>query len=218
MDQALKNYATETFPKYEKEDTGKDILDGKMDPFQKTKVCEIKKNKFCLATSSCPDSKKDEKKFFVGHSILYYVNKDDPRGSQPKNPENDPQFKNWEKAVQKWAVDQKDIDKEDVPADSCKSEDFGTSASSVTVSISSPNDGDTLTGSTIPIKAAISANLEIKKITLYINGNEITSSTDSSFSYNYSTPSGENAIDIRVTAEDKDGNTASDGIRINTSI
>jgi 1A family penicillin-binding protein len=218
MDQALKNYATETFPKYEKEDTGKDILDGKMDPFQKTKVCEIKKNKFCLATSSCPDSKKDEKKFFVGHSILYYVNKDDPRGSQPKNPENDPQFKNWEKAVQKWAVDQKDIDKEDVPSDSCKSEDFGTSASSVTVSISSPNDGDTLTGSTIPIKAAISANLEIKKITLYINGNEITSSTDSSFSYNYSTPSGENAIDIRVTAEDKDGNTASDGIRINTSI
>jgi len=217
MDQALKNYAIENFPKYEKEETGKDVLDGKIDPIQKTKVCEIKKNKFCLATSSCPDSKKDEKKFFVGHSILYYVNKDDPRGSQPKNPDSDPQFKNWEKAVQKWAVDQKDIDKEDVPSGDCKSEDFSSSGSSITVSLSSPGDGDTLTSDNIPIRASVSADLEIKKITLYVNGEEITSSTDSSFSYDYSTPSGENALDIKVTAEDKDGNTDSDSIRINTS-
>lgn len=33
------------------------------------------------------------------HSILYYLNKNDPRGETPSNPDSDPQFKNWE-----WAV------------------------------------------------------------------------------------------------------------------
>lgn len=37
------------------------------------------------------------------HSILYYVNKDDPLGPIPQNPANDPQFFNWEMPVLNWA-------------------------------------------------------------------------------------------------------------------
>ncbi len=37
------------------------------------------------------------------HSILEWVNKDDPRGDFPNNPENDPQFDHWEYGVRKWA-------------------------------------------------------------------------------------------------------------------
>lgn len=33
------------------------------------------------------------------HSILYYVDKDNPRGPQPSSPWNDPQFNNWEYGV-----------------------------------------------------------------------------------------------------------------------
>ena len=36
------------------------------------------------------------------HTILYFVNKDDPQGPYPTNPSNDDQFFNWEFAVQKW--------------------------------------------------------------------------------------------------------------------
>ncbi len=36
------------------------------------------------------------------HSILYYVNKDDPRGPYPENPASDPQFTLWEYGVTKW--------------------------------------------------------------------------------------------------------------------
>jgi len=36
------------------------------------------------------------------HSILYWVNKDDPRGPAPTNPEEDSQYKYWEYSVQKW--------------------------------------------------------------------------------------------------------------------
>lgn len=36
------------------------------------------------------------------HSILYYVNKNDPRGPSPSNPGNDPQFAYWEYPVSLW--------------------------------------------------------------------------------------------------------------------
>jgi 1A family penicillin-binding protein len=36
------------------------------------------------------------------HTILYYVNKDDPLGPPPLTPSDDPQFKNWEEAVHRW--------------------------------------------------------------------------------------------------------------------
>jgi 1A family penicillin-binding protein len=37
------------------------------------------------------------------HEILYWLNKEDPLGPQPTNPESDPQFRLWEWPVQKWA-------------------------------------------------------------------------------------------------------------------
>ncbi len=36
------------------------------------------------------------------HSILYYVNKNDPLGPVPENPSADPEFYNWETAVLEW--------------------------------------------------------------------------------------------------------------------
>ncbi len=37
------------------------------------------------------------------HSILYWVNKDDPRGEAPTDPTKDPQFNYWEYPVRLWA-------------------------------------------------------------------------------------------------------------------
>lgn len=37
------------------------------------------------------------------HSILNWVNKDDPRGPIPENPSEDPQFERWEYGVRIWA-------------------------------------------------------------------------------------------------------------------
>jgi len=40
------------------------------------------------------------------HSILYWVDKNNPRGPRPENPANDPQFRYWEYPVQIWAAGQ----------------------------------------------------------------------------------------------------------------
>jgi membrane peptidoglycan carboxypeptidase len=37
------------------------------------------------------------------HTILYYVDRNDPAGPPPSNPANDPQFLRWESSVQSWA-------------------------------------------------------------------------------------------------------------------
>ena len=36
------------------------------------------------------------------HNILYYINKNDPLGPQPSNPETDSQFWNWELPIKNW--------------------------------------------------------------------------------------------------------------------
>lgn len=38
------------------------------------------------------------------HTILYWIDKDNPRGSAPSNPASDPQFNNWEYGVRQWAA------------------------------------------------------------------------------------------------------------------
>lgn len=42
------------------------------------------------------------------HSILYYVDRNDPTGPPPANPANDPQFERWEASVQAWAAGNQD--------------------------------------------------------------------------------------------------------------
>jgi 1A family penicillin-binding protein len=54
------------------------------------------------ATDNTPAEAREEKVLTNVHDILYWVDKDDPRGPVPKNPNNDPQFRLWEAAVQNW--------------------------------------------------------------------------------------------------------------------
>lgn len=220
MDQVLKNYSVEQFPKYEKEETGKPMLDGTLEMVQKLKVCEIpgKNNKYCIANDVCPENRVDTKKFFNGHDILYYVNKDDPRGDVPKNPENDPQFKNWDKAVATWAKDQKDLKNDPAPTEECKAEDFKSSKPSI--EIQSPSDGQAITTSEISIKASISADYGVKDVVVSVDGKDVDSSSNDSISYTYSVPADKktSAISIKITATDKNDNTTDASVKVQTNI
>ncbi|KKR21236.1 MAG: Penicillin-binding protein, 1A family [Candidatus Moranbacteria bacterium GW2011_GWA2_39_41] len=217
MDGVLKNYTVEQFPKYEKEDTGKPVLDGTLDPVEKIEVCKIKKDKYCLASDACPDGYSEKKTFFSGHNILWYVNKDDPRGDYPKHPEDDPQFKSWEKAVQKWAENDKDFSKNVAPTEKCESSDF--SDISPDVKISSPGSGSTISGDSFTVSASGSSDFGIDKITIYVNGSEIGSQSDSSISKGYSIPADKRGSDleIKATVESGNGNSKSTSLTVHTT-
>ncbi len=55
-----------------------------------------------LATDLTPPELRVEKFIPNTHSLLYWVDKSDPRGPIPEHPENDSQFVNWETSVQQW--------------------------------------------------------------------------------------------------------------------
>jgi len=109
----------------DKIDDLKPILKGDLKMRGKLRVCKYKSGKYCLANKYCPDKKIEKKKFFIGHTILYYVDKDDPLGDAPENPEDDPQFEKWEEGVQKWGKKHEGGNKKRIaPIRECKESDF----------------------------------------------------------------------------------------------
>ena len=55
-----------------------------------------------LATAYTPENAKKETSITNVHSILYWINKDDPLNPVPAKNTNDSQYTNWEYGVQKW--------------------------------------------------------------------------------------------------------------------
>lgn len=220
MQKALQNSNIEQFPEYKAEETGKDVLDGKLDDKVELKVCKIpgSKKDYCIANDNCPDSEKEKKKFTNSHSILFYVKKDDPRGDAPEDPGNDPQYKNWEKGIEKWLDDQKGYSSDEAPTEECKSGDFDDKFNPE-VSISSPGNGASLSSSSFEIKVDTDAPFGVKKLTLSVDGSEVKSTSDSSISYSYSIPNDKlgDSLEIRAEVKDNQDNTDSDSITVRTA-
>jgi membrane peptidoglycan carboxypeptidase len=55
-----------------------------------------------LATEFTPSETRKEVIFNNVHTILHWLNKDDPLGAPPTNPSADSQYESWEYAVRKW--------------------------------------------------------------------------------------------------------------------
>lgn len=116
MTRFINEYSSSSFIEPEKIEVKKPMVGG----FLEDKVTlRIDKKSDLVATEECSKKHTEERTFFRAHSILYYVNKDDPLGPIPKNPEDDEQFKNWEKAVEEWAKENK-IKDEPPEGEGCK--------------------------------------------------------------------------------------------------
>ncbi len=102
MKTVLGDTPVETFKKPDIKETGKPILDGQLTGAP----VKVDSSTGLLATEFTPLELVEERIYQEHHSILYYVDKNDPLGSAPKDPSSDPQFDEWEKKVQEWAAKQ----------------------------------------------------------------------------------------------------------------
>lgn len=114
MDEALKTVPNESFidPIVEDSYDIKPILRGKWQGgistvSQTTPVVPAQFNPFAQTTpeqnnSLLPYESVSENLSGGIHSILHWVDKENPRGPIPTNPASDPQYKYWEYSVQKW--------------------------------------------------------------------------------------------------------------------
>ena len=74
-------------------------------------ILKIDKFSNKLATDRTPEAAIVEKTFKQIHSILFYVNKDDPQGEAPEHPEDDPQYHRWEESITEWIKHQNEKEK-----------------------------------------------------------------------------------------------------------
>lgn len=207
LDQTLVNYATEPFPKYEKEDIEKPMLGGKLEDKEDLRVCEVpdSDDEYCLANKYCPDEKVKKKDFIEPHDILHYVKRGDPRGAIPEKPEKDSQYKIWEKAVRDWYKKQKGVVADEAPEKECEESDFKKYQPSVSLRLPSSTNTSTLT-----LEAVADAPYGVSQVTFRVNGDSIGERTSSPYTLTYSIPDSQNhtTLSVEVVLKDKNGNTA----------
>jgi 1A family penicillin-binding protein len=207
MKLSLASTSPETFPAAPANDATKAVLLG-TDGVMKIKVNRLNGR---LATSSTPESLITIKEFMPPHDILYYVNKDDPRGPIPADPTVDPQYENWEAALQSWAARKRAAGQEVSFAEPPTEADTFSSdpALAPTVNIISPPASSSLNSRTLHIEVNASAPRGVAEVTYRLDGNMIGVGRSLPFIFDYYLKSAAlGAHTLSVIATDDIGNSA----------
>jgi 1A family penicillin-binding protein len=145
--------------------TGKPVLDGQI----LTETVRIEKASGFIAASSTPDDLVDIKTIPAYHSILYYVNKENPTGPAPENPAQDPQFNLWENAVRDWALKNATSSAVTLLLNSVATP--SNPEDQPIINILTPQKNITITTPSLEAQIEATAKREITQIEYYINGN-----------------------------------------------
>jgi membrane peptidoglycan carboxypeptidase len=178
MQEILGDTPIEYFKEPEKITTGKPVLDGQTGRV----TANIDKFSGLLATEHTPASAIETKTFEQAHSILYYVNKDDPRGEQPSKPEKDAQFSLWEERILAWA--EKEGLTNEMPPN--ESDNIHLPEYQPSLTVKSPANNQTIMSTTLPAEIETSAPRGINRVEYYINGNLFETATRYPFTPNKS--------------------------------
>lgn len=105
------------------------------------------------------------------HDILYYVDKNNPQGPQPSNPEKDSQFNNWEEPTLKWAGENilNFTQNYNYPLPAEAQSEIETKTFKPQINIISPKNGDFIKMSAVPVQTNITGQFDISKIQLFFN-------------------------------------------------
>lgn len=205
MREATKNTPVETFPTPPENDATKPVLRG-ADNGIKLKINSANGR---IATSSTPPALIVEKTFLPPHDILHYVNKSDPRGPAPTDPNVDPQYQNWENSLHDWAQRQNNNGHE-VSFEEPPTEYDDTSINPELlpqVQIISPVQGVTINGRQINIEVKATAPRGIKQVFYTIDNEQIGSSDQFPFSFSYTFSKLYTDLHVlKVSAVDDQGN------------
>ncbi|MFC1721103.1 penicillin-binding protein [Patescibacteria group bacterium] len=138
-----------------------------------------------LATERTPIETQEERVITDVHNILYWIDKENPLGSQPENPEKDSQFESWEYSVRKWAGETGIVGQTE---DSIPKEfdDVHTQQTIPSIQITQPNQQSLYqSNSRISVNVTSSGTYPIIKLDFYINGVFVGSSNRAPFSFSF---------------------------------
>lgn len=180
----------------------KPLLGGWIEKKEDLKVCEIpgKDDEYCLPSKYCPESEEKKRDFVSPNDILYYVNKNDPRGAIPDKPDRDSQYKLWQKAAKDWYDKDKKVVLDTPPSKECSKDDFA-SKFSPSISLSVP---DEVSGGSVSISVKGDAPYGTDALEIFVDGDKIASGGNSSLSTDYAIPDGKRGDTLTIEAKLKD--------------
>ena len=170
MKEALKQYSVENFKKPEVADktTLKPALAGF---WQGGEAYFVNRPTGEKATEFTPPEMREERVVKQVHSILYWIDKNNPTGAPPISPNDDPQFKLWEHPIRKWVIENGIIEETAavIPAteDSIHRPEF---APKITVTNPVPDLPYGKSGQMV-VAVEISSRYPVSKVDYFINGN-----------------------------------------------
>jgi len=217
MKRALKEIPVENFTPPQPMKANKAILAGKF-----TEEIKVKIDKACgdkLASEFTPENQIEEKIYQEVHSILYYLNKDDPRGESPSRSQRDPQFSNWEQAVLSWAEANNLEVNQKPPTEICQ---IHSQENKPKLKIISPKENEIMSGNKkILIETDVSAKLGIKQVDFFFDDIPISTRTSKPYNLSFYPPNkvkeGEHTISVRVYDKVDNMNEAKVSFLINTN-
>lgn len=165
----------EEFKKPEPIITDKPILNG---DFIEKSIVKIDKISKKLAGPLTPQDLIEEKEFSQLHSILRYVEKDNPQGSLPDPSTPDPQYNNWEEGIKIWLKSSgseilKSLSIEIPPQEY---DNLHTEENIPRIEIRTPPPQSTFSpGSTIKMNIFVKAPLGVSRINYFLGQNLLTS-------------------------------------------
>jgi len=137
-----------------------------------------------LATEFTPLELREEKIIPNIHSILYWVDRSDPRGPVPKIPGDDPQFLLWESGVNRWKA-LNHIDESPISAPS-ETDDVHLPEYIPSVTITSPISDQTYNSlDQINISLTSKGRFSLKRAEYFVDGHLIGSSFSIPFSFTF---------------------------------
>ncbi|MFA5186291.1 MAG: PBP1A family penicillin-binding protein [Patescibacteria group bacterium] len=210
MQRALANTPVENFPAPPPNDANKTVLLGKS---IETKI-KIDKVTGRRATDQTPADMVEEKIFHEAHNILYYLDKDDPRGPTPKDPTQDPQYWNWENAVQDW-VKRNNWNTTSTPP--TEYDDVHTADNQPVVKLNDPQPNTTWSNRSGVVNADISAKRSLVKVEVWSEGSLIGVKNVQPWIIPVQFPNSleKGYHDLTVTAYDDVGNKGSATVTVN---
>jgi 1A family penicillin-binding protein len=169
-----------------------------------------------LATPLTPLSFTQEKTYRSDlHSILYYVDKNNPQGPAPEHPEEDLQYVTWEEGVKKWAEKQ-GYAVENPPI---FYDDLHIPQNQPNITITNPLAGMTFIGPTMDIRVDTNAARGVSRVEYYLDNQLIGVSRFSPFNLFYTIAGFENGFHaLKAIAYDDIDNSKSEQIDINLLI
>ena len=167
MAEVLKTIPVEPFVKPKKIETKKPVLSGE---WRGGNTYTVDKLSGKLATTSTPPEFIETRIVPEIHSILYWIDKNNPQGPNPTNPQADSQFTNWESGVRAWA--EKNglliLESTNKPSDT---DDIHTEKNKPRIAIQTPTQNSSYApDTTVPVRISVQSTFPIKQVDYFLNG------------------------------------------------